>query len=265
MKVFISADMEGIATTTIPNDYTAGTAEYPYHARQMTAEVVAACEGAIKAGAEEIYIKDAHDDANNIDANLLPKCTKLIKNWSGHPYGMAEGINSSFDACLFIGYHAAAGCNGNPLSHTISHRPFSVKLNGSCVSEFMIYSYVAALEGVPVAFLSGDKQICNDAESLHPPIVTVAVKEGCGASTISLQPQYACDLISEKVEFSLKQDLKKARIELPKDFQVEICYHDHFVAEQMSYFPGVKKVDTHTISFASKDYFEVKRLFSFVL
>lgn len=265
MKIFISADMEGLTTTTLPDDYVPGTPDYPFHARQMTAEVVAACEGAIQAGAKEIYIKDAHEEGNNIDANLLPKCTKLIKNWSGHPYGMVEGINSSFDACLFIGYHAAAGCNGNPLSHTISHKPFSITLNGQPVSEFMIYSYVAALEGVPVIFLSGDKQICEDAEELHPAIVTTAVKEGLGASTISLQPQYACDLIRENVERSLKRDLSQAKIRLPKDFYIEICYHDHFEAEKMSHFPGVKKVDTHTISFTTKDYFEVKRLFSFVL
>jgi len=265
MKLFISADMEGLTTTTLPADYMPGTPDYPFHARQMTAEVVAACEGAIQAGAKEIFIKDAHEEGNNIDANQLPKCTKLIKSWSGHPYGMVEGINSSFDACLFIGYHAAAGCNGNPLSHTLSHRPFSVKMNGQSVSEFMIYSYVAALEGVPVIFLSGDKQICEDAEALNPEIVTTAVKEGLGASTISLQPQYACDLIREGVERSLKRDLSKAKIVFPKDFYIEICYHDHFEAEKMSYFPGVKKVDTHTISFTTKDYFEVKRLFSFVL
>ncbi len=265
MKIYISADMEGLTTTTFPEDYIPGKPDYPYHARQMTAEVAAACEGAINAGAEEIYIKDAHEDGNNIDANLLPKCAKLIRNWSGHPYGMAEGIDSSFDACMFIGYHAAAGSNGNPLSHTISHRPFSVTLNGRPVSEFMIYSYVSALEGVPVVFLSGDKQVCKDAEELCPAIVTAAVKEGLGASTISLQPQYACDLIREKAEFSLKQDLSKARILLPGDFYVEIRYHEHQEAERMSYFPGVKKMDAHTISFAANDYFEVKRLFSFVL
>lgn len=265
MKVFISADMEGLTTTTLPDDYIPGKPDYPFHAKQMTAEVIAACEGAMKAGAKEIYIKDAHEEANNIDATLLPKCTRLIKNWSGHPYGMAEGINSSFDACLFIGYHAGAGGSGNPLSHTISHKAFSVTMNGTPVSEFTIYSYVAALERVPVVFLAGDRQICEDAEAMHPMITTVAVKEGIGSATVSLQPEYACDLIRERVESALKGDLSKAQIHLPKEFDIEICYHDHFEAEKMSYFPGVKKTGTHTISFTSKDYFEVKRLFSFVL
>mgnify|MGYP000843552737 CR=1 FL=1 len=265
MKIYISADMEGITTTTFRDDCERDKPDYPFHARQMTAEVAAACEGAIRAGAKEIYIKDAHDFGNNIDANLLPKCAKLIRSWSGHPYGMAEGIDSSFDACLFIGYHAAAGRNGNPLSHTISHKQLSVKMNGQDASEFMIYSYVAALEGVPVVFVSGDRQLCEDAAVFHPPVMSVAVKEGRGASTVSLQPQHACDLIREKVGQALERDLSRARIALPKEFFIEIRYHDHFVAEKMSYFPGVKKKDDHTITFSSGDYFEVKRLFSFVL
>jgi D-amino peptidase len=138
-------------------------------------------------------------------------------------------------------------------------------MNGTPVSEFTIYSSVAALEKVPVVFLSGDKQICEEAKETHPAITTVAVKEGLGSSTISLQPEYACDLIRERVELALKGDLSKAQIQLPKEFYIEICYHDHFEAEMMSYFPGVKKIGTHTVSFTSTDYFEVKRLFSFVL
>lgn len=265
MRIFISADMEGISTVTTKDDCIRGAADYPYHARQMTAEVAAACEGAIRAGAKEIYIKDAHDEGINIDANLLPKCAKLIRGWSGHPYGMAEGIDANFDACMFVGYHSAAGSGGNPLSHTISHKNFSVRMNGRSVSEFMIYSYVAALEGVPVVFISGDKQICEDAQELHPAVITAPVKEGRGASTVSLQPQYACDLIREKAELSLKRDLSGARIALPHEFEIEICYHDHTEAEKMSWFPGVRKTGPRTVSFTTKEYFEVKRLFTFVL
>jgi D-amino peptidase len=265
MRIFISADMEGISTVTTREDTERGKPDYPFHARQMSLEVAAACEGAVKAGAEEIYVKDAHDEALNIDANLLPKCAKLIRGWSGHPYGMVEGIDANFDACMFVGYHSAAGSRGNPLSHTISHKNFTVTMNGSPVSEFMIYSYVAALEGVPAVFLSGDKQICEDAEELNPAVITVPVKAGHGASTISLQPRYACDLIREKAELSLKRNLSEARIALPGEFDIEICYHDHAEAEKWSWFPGVRKTGPRTVSFHTKDYFEVKRLFSFVL
>lgn len=265
MKIYISADMEGITTTTQEKDCLPGSASYPYHARQMTAEVAAACEGAIEAGATEIYVNDAHEEGGNIDSLALPRCVKLIKNWTWHPYGMVEGINSTFDACIFIGYHAGAGEDGNPISHTISHDPLSVKMNGRSVSEFMIYSYVAALEGVPVVFLAGDKQACDDSTALHPPLVTVSVKEGIGEATIALQPEYACELIRKNTALALKQDLQTAQITLPQKFQVEVSYHKHFMAEKMSYFPGARKINANTISYSADNYFDVKRFFSFVL
>ncbi|MBQ2227928.1 MAG: M55 family metallopeptidase, partial [Firmicutes bacterium] len=51
MRVFISADIEGTAFTTIWPETDHGEEEYPAAARQMTMEVKAACEGAIAAGA----------------------------------------------------------------------------------------------------------------------------------------------------------------------------------------------------------------------
>ena len=68
MKIYISVDIEGICGTTHWDEVTRGKEEYPEFQKQMTAEVVAACEGAIKAGASDIVINDAHDSARNIIA-----------------------------------------------------------------------------------------------------------------------------------------------------------------------------------------------------
>ena len=72
MKVFISADIEGVATTLSHEDCRPGNPNYPYHCDEMTKEVLAACEGAMEAGADEIVIKDAHGPACNIDSKVLP-------------------------------------------------------------------------------------------------------------------------------------------------------------------------------------------------
>ena len=108
-------------------------------------EVIAACEAASEAGASEIVVRDAHEDGNNLDIWKLPENVTLIRGWSGHPYSMVYGIDPSFDAAIFIGYHSAASSEGNPLSHTESLNPLSVKLNGALASEFLLYSYAAAL------------------------------------------------------------------------------------------------------------------------
>lgn len=265
MKVFISADIEGIATTTTHDDCRNTSPTYAYHCEQMTSEVVAACEGAIEAGATQIVIKDAHGPANNIDIKRLPACAIIIRNWSGHPYGMVEGLDSSFDACLFVGYHNAASRNGNPLSHTTSGRPYQVRINGRIASEFMVNSFVAAYEGVPTVYLSGDRQLCDDYRDLHPALVTTPVKDGHGAATISIQPQLACDKIRIDVEKSLKQDLKAAKITLPEHFAVEVCYKLHTDATKNSYFPGARLIDDTTIAFNSDNYFEVARFLRWVL
>lgn len=145
MKIFISADIEGVATTTLWPETEKGSEDYRLHAQQMTMEVIAACEAASEAGASEIVVRDAHEDGNNLDIWKLPENVTLIRGWSGHPYSMVYGIDPSFDAAIFIGYHSAASSEGNPLSHTESLNPLSVKLNGALASEFLLYSYVAAL------------------------------------------------------------------------------------------------------------------------
>ena len=145
MKIFISADIEGVATTTLWPETEKGSEDYRLHAQQMTMEGIAACEAASEAGASEIVVRDAHEDGNNLDIWKLPENVTLIRGWSGHPYSMVYGIDPSFDAAIFIGYHSAASSEGNPLSHTESLNPLSVKLNGALASEFLLYSYATAL------------------------------------------------------------------------------------------------------------------------
>ncbi|HWQ30021.1 MAG TPA: M55 family metallopeptidase [Negativicutes bacterium] len=265
MKVFISADIEGITPTIKWDECNMEKRFYPTYAEQMTKEVVAACEGAISAGADEILIKDAHNGACNIDITQLPECASLIRGWSGHPYSMVYGVDNTFDAAMFIGYHSAAGRDGNPLSHTMSTDPLYIKINGEYASEFMLYSYAAALEGVPTVFLAGDKMLCEDGKKLHPGLHTVAVKEGVGASVKCLSTAKSLKLIKENVEKSLKQDLSNAKISLPKSYSVEICFKEHTYANKMSYYPGMKKTGSNTILFESNDYFEVLRMVNFVL
>ena len=265
MKVYISADIEGIATTATWADCSKGNAEYGLACQQMTKEVLAACEGAFAAGADEILIKDAHGPGTNIDIYQMPEKVRLIRRWSQHPYVMAEGIDETFDAALFIGYHSAAGKDGNFLAHTLSKKPAYVKINGEYASEFMIYSWAAAYAGVPTVFLSGDKQLCEDSADLHPNLITNAVKEGDFESAICMSPSEAVKNIRAGVEKALKQDLSDALIELPPYFEVEICYKEHADSARPAYYPGVVRKDSHTIFYETDNYFDVLTLLNFVL
>ena len=244
MKVFISADIEGTTLTTYwDQTRTLTDARAKPHCQQMTREVVAACEGAIAAGATEIVVKDAHGRGVNIDPTQLPECVQLIRNWSGDPLSMAYGCDETFDAAMFVGYHSAAGRCGNPLSHTETTQTTSVRLNGLICSEFLLYSWACAKMGVPTVLLAGDKMLTEDSRGLPPKLKTVAVKAGFGAAA----------------EEGLKQDLTNAVPTLPEHFVFELSYKEHKNAVKYSSYPGCVLVDDLTVRFESDDFTEVLR------
>ncbi len=265
MKVFISADIEGVTGCTVWDETEKGKDLYDSFAKQMTLEVKAACDGINEAGVAEITVKDAHDSGRNIDQNLLPKNTKLIRGWDGGLYSMVQELDETYDCLMFIGYHSAASRDGNPLSHSMNLNLDYIKINDVIASEFTIHSYIAANLGVPVVLLTGDKGLCEDAFDFNKNINTVAVKEGIGNSTVNIHPSLALDLIKRAAKNAVEQDMFKCLIELPHEFNVEIKYRNHKDAYRASHYPGVEKLDSNRIIYRSKDYMEVLRMMSFTL
>jgi D-amino peptidase len=157
MKVFISADIEGVTGVTHWDETDTGKPESMVPREQLTAEVVAACEGALQSGAKEVWVKDAHCTARNIIASKLPQEVKLIRGWSGHPFEMMQELDETFQAVLLVGYHSRAGQNTSPLAHMISSECLRlIRLNEVDVSEFLINAFTASSQRVPVAFVSGE-------------------------------------------------------------------------------------------------------------
>ena len=252
MKIYISVDIEGVTGVTSWSETILGNEDHYKSAEQMTRETLAACEAAIAMGADEIFVKDAHDSARNIDITKLPRCVKLSRGWTNSPESMMAGMDSSFDAAIFIGYHSGGGTNGSPLCHTMNLNSAYMKINGEYASEFVINSYIAADLGVPVIFISGDKMLCEDAKKFNENITAVAVKEGDGGALISIQPDYACDLIKEGVKESLK-NISKCKIDVPDKFEVEISYKEHMDAKRASYYPGVTQISSHAVQYIAKN------------
>ena len=82
MKVYISADIEGVTGVTNWDETELYHAAHSAAAAQMTKDVVAACRAAISAGADEILLKDGHDSARNIIAEALPEDSAARENKS---------------------------------------------------------------------------------------------------------------------------------------------------------------------------------------
>ncbi|MBT4290427.1 MAG: amino acid amidase [Deltaproteobacteria bacterium] len=264
MKIYISADIEGVTGTTVWDEADKTHSDYSIFSKQMTNELIAACEGAFEAGANEIWIKDAHSSGRNIIPELLPENTILIRGWSGHPYSMMQEIDNTFQAVLMTGYHASDHSSGNPLSHTLTGKTVYTKINDLHASEFLINTFTAADNGVPVVFLCGDQAICDEARSIQANLKTVAVKQGIGASTVNISSKLALQKIKSNVTAALEKDFSSYPIELPEYFQVEICFKDHKVAYRSGFYPGVTHKDSYTILFETENYFDVLRLLRFI-
>jgi D-amino peptidase len=265
MKVYISADIEGVTNVTSADETEHGKPGHETACEQMTAEVAAACEGALLAGADEIWVKDAHDRANNLIPGRLPKPVRLIRGWSGHPLAMMQELDGSFDAAMTIGYHARARAGVSPLEHTFTGRASEIRVNDRPFSEFAFSAYAAAYHGVPTVLISGDEGICVEAAELCPGITAVPVKRGAGAATISIHPDVACERIRRAAETALAGDLPPRGISLPSRFSVDVVFRRHADAFAGSFYPGATLTDPSTVRFEADDFFEALRALRFVL
>jgi D-amino peptidase len=263
--LYISADIEGTTGIAHWNEADKAKKDFEEFQKQMTAEVNAVCEGAIEAGFEDIVIKDAHDTGRNLIVRKLPQNVKMIREWSGHPYMMMQGIDDSFDAAVFTGYHSRAGSETNTLAHTLNGNSMYIKINDLYASEFLINVFTAAYAGVPVAMVTGDRGLCDEIKSFNPAISTVAVNEGIGSSTISIHPEQAVKLIKTTANEALAGDLNECLIELPKEFDIEILFKDNRLAYKKSFYPGAELEGINILLYKCKDYFDVLKFLMFTV
>jgi len=266
MRVYISADMEGVAGVNHRDETLEDKDEYKRFQEQMTREVVAACEGALAAGATDLLVKDAHNTGRNLLLGQLPESARVLRGWSGSPLMMVQGLEKDFAAVLMIGYHARANSAGNPLAHTMSSETVSwLSINGADASEFLLHAHAAAEFGVPVAFVSGDRGLCDEVAAVNPAIETVAVGEGVGDATIALHPDLVARHIREGVERVLRSDLEACHIPIPKRYDVELRFVKHQQAYKASHYPRVEQVDAHTIRFSAERFHHVLTMLMFTL
>lgn len=264
MRVYISADIEGIAGISKWEETTKGSQEYERYRRQMTREVVAACEGAMEAGADYILIKDAHEDGKNLIHEELPKNVKVISGWSNHPYSMVEGLDESFDAVVMIGYHCGGHSNGSPLAHTLHPEIIkSITINGEAADEFLIHAYTCHMMGVPIIAVSGDGELMRHVRAFDSHIKTIAVQEGFGGSVVSIHPDLAVERIKRGVKKGLERPVEW-RFKRPESFEMIIEFKQHADAYKFSFYPNAEQVDEYRIRYISNNYMHLLAMMLFL-
>jgi D-amino peptidase len=264
LKIFISVDMEGITGVVHWEDVMRDGKDYDIFRKIMTREVNAAIEGALAAGATEIVVRDSHGSARNILPELLDEHALLIRDWSGGPKGMMEGVNQTFDAVIFIGYHARAGTADALLEHTSSGSVMNFSVNGISMPEGGYNSLIAGTYEVPVVFVAGDKALCGQMEALLGEVETVAVKEGIGGAAKNLHPEVSRKKIRAGVEKALG-DLGRYRpYRLDPPYSLVVTLKEEEIVYKGSHFPGATRTGDWELTFTSDDFIDIMNAFSYV-
>lgn len=257
LKVFISVDLEGIAGVVTGSEVSSSGPDYQYFRALTTEETNAAVEGALVAGATEILVRDGHGSKTNIIPDLLHKEAKLLRGVTDRPENMMLGIDESFDAVVFVGYHAKAGTEGGILAHTSSGNVIDLSINGVSLPEAGYNALVAGLYGVPVVLVAGDNWICDQAIELFGEVATVETKVGMGTATLGLHPEVVREMIQETTTSALRDlgRFQPYRLEPPYEMVLK-------VRRERSLYPGAEKTGEGEFTFTSMDLLQVMDAFN---
>lgn len=265
MKVLISADMEGTAGivdrahTAIPDrgaltGIQGNAAEYDWARRLMTEEVNAAAAGAFEGGAKDVWITDAHGSMRNLLPVALHRDARYV---SGSPKTlcMLEGLDETFGAVLFTGYHGSAGTPASVLAHTYIGIIQDVRLNGVAMGEYGINAAVAGHFNVPVALVSGDNTVVAQVHRLlGPDVVGVEVKRGLGThAAVHLHPEKAREAIRAGAAEAVRRAprLRPYRVTLPVRLEVDVVGPD--LTDLAGLLPGVVRVGPRSVAYDGPD------------
>jgi D-amino peptidase len=265
-KIYISADMEGLAGVVTSEQLGPTGFEYERFREFMTAEVNAAIAGARAAGAGQILVSDSHGNGQNLLIEKLPPDVTVIRSWP-RPLMMMEGIDDSFDGVIFIGYHASTSNPAGVRAHTLSSATLAdLKLNGVPVPEAALNAAIAGHFGVPVIMISGDDVIVAEARALLGDIEAAVTKWALSFhSARTLTPQAACELIRTTAERAVRRIREFEPYRLHEPVALDVRFKNYRPAELLAYLPGVERTDSHAIRFVGKDMVEVSRFLEFIL
>ncbi|MEW6523989.1 MAG: M55 family metallopeptidase [Bacillota bacterium] len=259
MKVFISADLEGISGVVHGDQTSSEGKDYQRARVLMTGEVNAAIEGALAAGAGEVVVNDAHGSMRNILIEDIHPAAVLITG-TGKPLQMVQGIDSTFSAAFFVGYHARMGAGG-VLNHTISGGAVAgIWVNDVLVGETGLNAMVAGYFGVPVVLVTGDQFLAAEARDLMPWVHAVEVKQATGrCSAACLPPARARELVREGAVRALAGLASARPLITPGPVTVKLQLRDTGQADAAARFPLVEVVDPLTVAYTGRDYLEAFR------
>lgn len=260
LKIYISADMEGVVGAVTSEQLNPSGFEYARFREFLTAEVNATIEAAREAGATEFLISDSHGNGQNLLIERLPDDVMVVRSWP-RELGMMEGIDETFDGVIFIGYHASTANMQGVRAHTMSSANITgLRLNGISMSEGSINAAIAGQFGVPVIMVSGDDVTIEETRAIIGEIEGAVVKWARGFhSAQTLTPEAGYEVIRAATRSAIEriEDFEPYVLDTP--IELELGLKHYRPVELLSYLPNVERVDSHTVRFVGEDMIEISR------
>lgn len=265
LKVYISVDMEGITGVVSSEQLGPSGFEYQRAREWMTGEALAAIQGARDAGATEILVSDAHGNGQNLLIDQLPDDITIVRSWP-RPLMMMEGIDSSFAAAVFIGYHSSTTNVRGVRAHTMSSATLTgVAINGRQVPEGGMNAAIAGYFGVPVVMVSGDDAAVAEVQGFAQGMEGAVVKRAISFhSAATMTPKAGQALIRARVKAGIEQRGSVPPFVVGTQVRAELSFKHYRAAEMLAYLPIVTRVDAHTVRFVGRNILEVSRFIEFV-
>lgn len=250
-KVYISADMEGISGIVGDDQLSPGGGEYGRSRKLMAEDVNAAIRGALAAGATEIVVNDSHGSQRNLLPEDLDPSARLISH-SFKRLGMMEGLDETFDAVIFIGYHAKADTPGGLFAHTGSGVVRDLQIEGRSVGEGGMNTMLAEWYGVPVVLVTGDDVAVAQVREVATAARGVVVKRAINVRAAELMSVREA---RKEIEASARvavASAKKIAPKRPSPIRVRLRYRNFTYPEIAEAFPTIRRVDPETIEFTAE-------------
>ena len=216
MKIFIAVDMEGATGVAHREHLLPGGNDYERARRWLTGDVNAAVEGAVAAGADEVFVNDGHGNMRNLIIDELHEAARLVVGPAqsrNKPLVQVTGIEEGgFEAVMLVGFHSRAGTPGGLLSHTwVGMLVHEIRLNGKVAGETLLDAAIVGHYGAPVVLVTGADDVCREARAdLGHDLPVVEVKRALGPSACaSLTPKRAQQLIRAASEQAVRERAKR--------------------------------------------------------
>jgi len=259
LRIFISVDMEGIGGIGTPAMTSPTGKDYELGRKLMTDEVNTVVGVILQRGPADILVNDSHGDMQNLlHTELDPRVTYI--QGAVKPFGMVEGLDSTYAAAIFLGYHSRAGTPNGFIAHTGTGAVKGLWLNDIEVGEGELNAAYAGSIGVPVIMAAGDSAFVEQC--------TRTVKVEAVATKYAVTPQSARLLhpkvVQERLVAAAGRALANRSSAKPwvigKPVKVRLRLSDNTVPQILQAIPGVRQVDGFTVEFTAPTMADAYRL-----